>query len=124
MSPAFTTNLAIRLWPRRSWALACSLLAFVAVALVVTFGSPTSARIAAVLAGPAVGLPWALLCVASWFHPENGTMSASARFMNRLPPWLQGAARWYASVFSMLFVLFCAVLWPALALSNLWLLVY
>ena len=44
-------------------------------------------------------------------------------FVGRLPVWLQAAARWYACVFLLLFIVFCAVAWPAFSLSNLWRLV-
>jgi hypothetical protein len=121
MSPKLATNLALHLWSYRALALGLSVLAFVAVALIAALGSSASARTAAAFAGPALGLPWALVCVTSWFHPENGTLAPSARFMRRLPRWLQVFARWYGVVVLALFVLFCVIAWPAFAFSDLWL---
>ena len=120
MPPALATELAVRAWPFRLWALATSILAFSLVAVAALYGPPSLVRTAAILAGPAVGLPWAVLCLASWFHPLNGTMAPNARLFGRLPIWLQSVARWYASVFLVAFALFCCFAWPAFALSNLW----
>ena len=120
MSPAFATALATRMWPLRLVALLLAVVAFMTVAVAAVYGSPSTIRLAAALAGPAVGLPWAVLCVTSWFHPASGTMSSSARFMSRLPRWLRSGVRWYASLFLAVFVPFCAVAWPLFSYSNLW----
>lgn len=116
-------RLAVRAWPWRLPALVLSVVVFAIVTGVVLAGSQWLARFVFTLAGPVVGLAWALLCVASWFHPEHGTLSRSARVVGKLPALLQGALRWYAFIFLAFFVFFCVVAWPAFALSNLWLLV-
>jgi hypothetical protein len=122
MTPALATRLAERAYPARGAALAFSLTAFALVAVAASVGSASAARIAGALAGPMIGLPWAILCAGIWFHPEHGAMALSARFMKKLPAAFQLLFRWYAAIFLTLFVLFCAVIWPAFAYSNLWLL--
>ena len=82
--------------------------------------SPWATRAAFTAAGPIAGLSWGALCVASWFHPESGTLSESAHFVGRLPSWLQSTVRWYASSFLSIFVLFCVIVWPMFSLSALW----
>ena len=123
MSPTLATKVAIRAWPLRLPALAVSVLAFALVGITMFTNSSWATQLAFTLAGPVVGVSWAVLCVASWFHPESGTLSPKARFVARFPQWFQSAVRWYASVFLVVFVLFCVVAWPAFALSNLWRLV-
>ncbi len=123
MSPTLATRMAVRAWPWRLHALGVALVAFALVAASMFTGAQWPSRAAFTLAGPVIGLSWALLCVASWFHPENGTLSTNARFVGRLPAWLQGAVRWYAAIFLAFFVIFCVLAWPAFSLSNLWYLV-
>jgi hypothetical protein len=120
MFPALATRLAVRAWPWRVRALAISVVALGLVAASMSAGLQWPTQLAFTLAGPVVGLSWAVLCLASWFHPENGTLSPKARTVGRLPHWLQASLRWYASVFLALFALFCAVAWPAFSLSSLW----
>lgn len=123
MLPAYATRLAVLAWPWRLRALAFSVLVF-AVAAVAVFAAPQwASRAAFTLLGPVIGLAWSLLCVASWFHPESGSLSPSARFVGKLPLWLQVSLRWYASIFLALFLIFCLVIWPLFSLSSLWQLV-
>ena len=123
MTPTLATELSICVYSRRWVAFAFTIICFAAVAVCAAYGTPAVARFAAALAGPLVGIPWAMFCAASWFHPEHGSMVSSARIMRLLPRWLQHLARWYGAVFLAIFVLICAVAWPAFAYSNLWLLV-
>ena len=123
MSPALATNLAVRAWPYRFAALALSVVAIGLVGLSMFTGIPWATQFSFTLAGPVVGVAWTVLCVASWFHPANGTLSPQARFVGRFPAWLRNTVRWYASLFLAFFVLFCLVAWPAFSLSNLWRLV-
>ena len=120
MSPAFATELAIRLWCFRFWAIGVSILGLVVVAAAMFFGPPIAAQLAGVISGPAIGFPWAVLCLVSWFHPTKGTMSPSARIMGRLPNWLQNGVRWYAVIFLLVFAFVCLLAWPAFAISSLW----
>lgn len=120
MSPPLATRLAVRAWPWRAHALLVSVLAFGLAGATMFAEAQWPAQIAFTLVGPVVGLSWSLLCVASWFHPENGTLAPTARVVSRLPGWLQTALRWYASIFLAFFVVFCLVAWPAFSLSNLW----
>ena len=123
MTPALATKVAIRAWPLRTFALAVSVLVFAMVGVTMFINSNWAVQLAFTIAGPVIGVAWAVLCIASWFHPENGTLSPKSRLVGRLPHWLQTAVRWYASVFLLLFVLFCVVAWPAFSLSSLWRLV-
>ena len=120
MSPALSSKLATRAWPLRLPAVALTVLAFGGVAAMIFTDSLWSTQLAFTALGPVIGLSWSVLCLASWFHPENGTLSPGSRFVGRLPAWLQTTVRWYASVFLLFFVLFCVVAWPAFSLSNLW----
>jgi len=123
MSPALATQFAVRAWPWRLPALAVSVIAIALIAGSIAADWEWMSQVSFTLAGPVVGLSWAVLCAASWFHPESGTLSPKARFVGKLPSWLQDALRWYASVFLAFFVLFCAFAWPAFSLSSLWQLV-
>ena len=123
MSPALTTELAVTAWPYRLRALALSVFVFALIALSMFASSLWVTQLAFTLAGPVIGAAWAVLCIASWFHPENGTLSPRARLVGSLPSWLQTALRWYGSVFLAFFVIFCTVVWPVFSLSNLWRLV-
>ena len=123
MSPALATSLGTLAWPWRLPALGVSILAVVVVASVMALAPTWPTQVAFTLVGPIVGLSWSVLCVASWFHPENGTLSPNARFVGRLPGWAQSVVRWYASLFLLLFVLFCVVVWPLFSMSSLWQLV-
>ncbi len=123
MPPSLAARLALRVWRWRTHALLVSVLALGLVAGAVLLNLQLPTRIAFTAAGPVIGISWSILCVASWFHPENGTLSPSARVVGRLPAWFQALLRWYASAFLIFFVLFCIVAWPVFALSTLWLLV-
>ena len=120
MSPALATKFAINALPWRVHALLVSVLAMGLVAASMFAVGQWQTRTAFTLAGPVVGLSWAALCAASWFHPVNGTLSSSARFVGKLPGWLRNTIRWYASLFLAFFILFCAIAWPLFSLSNLW----
>jgi len=123
MSPSLATRVAVRAWPWRARALLVSVLALALVAATMSVNAQWPAQVAFTLVGPIIGLSWSLLCVASWFHPENGTLAPTARVVGKLPDWLQSALRWYASIFLVVFVVFCLVAWPAFSLSSFWQLV-
>ena len=123
MTPALASKVAIRAWPFRLPAVALTLLAFGAVAATVFTDTFWSTQLAFTALGPVIGVSWSVLCIASWFHPEHGTLSPGSRFVGRLPAWMQSAVRWYASVCLLLFAFVCVIAWPAFSLSNLWRLV-
>ena len=119
MTPELVTEVAIRVYSKRWVAFACMIAGFGIIGACVAYGTPAVVRLAAVLAGPVVGVPWAILCAASWFHPEYGSMVRLARGAYFLPRWLQQLVRWYGAVFLAFFVFFCAVAWPVFAYLNL-----
>lgn len=123
MSPRIVTRIAIQAWPWRAIALIVSVIAFGIAAVTMLIGSQWPAQVAFTLFGPVIGLSCSLLGVASWFHPEKGTLAPTSRIVGKLPHWLQSGLRWYAAIFLLFFVLFCLVVWPAFSLSNLWQLV-
>ena len=96
------------------------MLAFAIVATTMFVEALLPTQIAFTLLGPVISVAWSLLCLASWFHPDNGTLAPTARVVGKLPRWLQTVLRWYPSVFLAFFTLFCVVAWPAFSLSNMW----
>ena len=82
-------------------------------------GAPSITRLAVVVVGPAAFLPWAFLCLASWFEPNHGTMSPTAKLMKWFPATVQLATRWYAWLFLVAFAMFAAIAWPAFAIWGL-----
>ncbi|WP_460490066.1 hypothetical protein [Curvibacter fontanus] len=118
MTPTFYSKAAERLFPIRWWFLALAIAAMVVIVATVSFsGSKGIAAFA--LAGPLVGLPWAVLCACIWFHPERGNMRPSSKLIGWLPPVIQSGIRWYAALFLTLFAAVCGVVWPLFTLSAL-----
>lgn len=117
MSPAFFTSVAERLFARRWWLLAASLLAIAILFAGLSMVPPRMAFLAGTLAGPAVAVPWALLCACVWFHPQRGNLQPQSKLVGRLPPRVQTGVRWYAAVFLGLFLFFGAVVWPVLSVG-------
>lgn len=117
MSPAFFTTIAQRLFVRRWWLFAASLLAVALLVTAFSIAPPRFALLAGALAGPAIAVPWALLCACVWFHPQRGNLQPQSRLVGRLPPLLQTGVRWYASVFLSMFLVFGAIAWPVLAVA-------
>lgn len=117
MTPRLYTKLARGLFPVRWWLFAASIGSMLLIAAVVTLGGERG--LATVwLAGPMVGLPWAALCAAKWFHPEHGNMQPASRFFGRLPLPVQTVIRWYAAIFLAFFVVVCGAAWPIFAMST------
>lgn len=117
MSPAFFTSLADRLFARRWWLAAASVLAMVVFFAAISMAPPRLAFLAGTFAGPAIAVPWALLCACVWFHPQRGNLQPHSKIVGRLPPVVQTGIRWYAAVFLSLFLAFGAVVWPALSVA-------
>ncbi|MBL8279531.1 MAG: hypothetical protein JNL93_22890 [Pelomonas sp.] len=104
-SPAFFTSVAERLFARRWWLLGASLLAVAVLFAALSAAPPHFAFAATMVAGPAIAVPWALLCACIWFHPQRGYLQPQSRLVGRLPRLLQTGIRWYAAVFLALFML-------------------
>ena len=117
MSPAFFTSLADRLFARRWWLAAASVLAMVLLFAALSMAPPRLAFLAGTLAGPAIAVPWALLCACIWFHPQRGNLQPHSKLVGRLPPVVQTGIRWYAAIFLGLFLAFGAVVWPVLSVA-------
>src|SRR4051812_6809564 len=96
MSPSVFTKVASHWFVRRWWLAAASAIGIGAVFLVSWLGF---VGVGGALAGPLVGLPWALLCICVWFHPERGNMQPGSKIVGKLPAVLQSALRWYAAIF-------------------------
>lgn len=117
VSPTHYSKYAERAFPFRWWLGALALCIFALLALLAMFGTGPDVQIAAAIAGPLIGLPWAGLCAAIWFHPVKGNMQPSSRLVGRLPRPLQSGLRWYASAFLSVIVITCAVVWPLFAMT-------
>lgn len=117
MSPAFFTSLAERLFARRWGLLAASLLAVGLLFVALSAAPPHLAFLATMLAGPAVAVPWALLCACVWFHPQRGNLQPQSKLVGRLPPLIQTGLRWYAAVFLGVFMICGAAVWPVLSVA-------
>lgn len=118
MTPTFVTEIATRVYSKRRAVLICALAGLGAIAACVAYGTPGVGRFAAAMAGPVIGIPWAILCAVSWFHPESGSMNILARREDFLPRWLPQLIRWFGAVF-LACVLFLAAVLPALTYFNL-----
>src|SRR5687768_7484941 len=114
MTPAAFAYFARPLFAFRWWFLGLAAFAFVGLGLLLLV-SPHSLPFVAVAIGPAVIVPWALLCACTWFHPSRGNLQPTSRLVGRLPTWLQAVLRWYAALFLSLFIIFGAAAWPVLA---------
>lgn len=117
MSPAFFTAIAEHLFPRRWWLFAASVMAIAFVVAVLFMAPPHLTFLAGTLAGPAIAVPWTLLCACAWFHPHSGNLQPQSKLVGRLPPPLQIGVRWYAAVVLGLFLVFGAVVWPILSVA-------
>lgn len=117
MTPVRYARFAELAFPFRWWIGALVVGGIALVAFLATRPGGSGVRAAAILAGPLIGLPWAALCAAIWFHPVSGNIQPSSRLVGRLPEPLQTGIRWYAAAFLGLFVLVCGLAWPLFAFS-------
>ena len=117
MTPVLCTQLAQRLFPIRWWLLAASIGSMALIAAVVIYAQRWGS-FAIALVGPLVGLPWAALCLATWFHPERGTLRPGDRRLRDLPPSMQAFRRWFGAVFLTIFAVFCGLVMPIAVLSG------
>jgi hypothetical protein len=117
MSPTYYSKFAERAFPVRWWLGGFSIAGVILVLLLATYADNVGMRLAALFAGPLIGLPWAALCAGVWFHPVRGNMQPSSKLVGRLPGPLQTGVRWYAAIFLSIFAFVCAVAWPLFALS-------
>lgn len=117
MSPSFFTRLATRLFPLRWWFFLTSVAGMVFLFVSFSTGTELPVTVVGALAGPIILVPWALLCVCVWFHPERGNLQSSSKFVGRLPTVIQTGIRWYASIFLAVFFLVGAIVWPVVSLA-------
>ena len=117
MTPVFCTKLAQRLFPVRWWLLATSIGFMLPIGMAIAFAGRWGS-VAVVLIGPLIGLPWAGLCVATWFDPERGTLRPGDRRLRDLPPSMQAFRRWFGAVFLTVFAVFCGLVLPIAVLSG------
>jgi len=117
MSPTFFTSVAERFHARRLWLFGASLLGIAALAAGLSVAPPRLAALVGTLAGPAIAVPWALLCACLWFHPRVGKLQPQSKLIGRLPPLVQAAVRWYAAVILGLLLVCGAVVWPVLSVA-------
>jgi hypothetical protein len=118
MTPSIATTLATHLFRFRWWLLAVALLSIGAMFALVVI-RPSLAPIAFALVGPLAVVPWGLLCVCLWFHPERGNMLPTSRLFGKLPGLVQTGLRWYAALFITLFLIVGLLIVPALAAIGL-----
>lgn len=118
MTPSRFSRFAERAFPYRWWLGALALLGFALLPMLAIYAGPRGVFIAGMIAGPLVGLPWAALCAAVWFHPEQGTMRSTGRWMKRFPKPMQIGLRWYGAIFLCLFVLVSVIAMPLLVLTG------
>lgn len=117
MLPSMCSNIAAKLFSRRLWFLLISVAGFGGLAMILAY-APTSVHwLAGALAGPLIFVPWGLLCLCIWFHPELGNLQPGSRFIGRLPRWLQSAVRWYASFFLIILLVVGLIVWPLFSLK-------
>ncbi|WP_077038436.1 hypothetical protein [Pelomonas sp. KK5] len=117
MLPAFFAAVADRLFARRWWFVAMSVLGMALAFAALSLSSPRVAGVLVALVGPLIFVPWALLCTCIWFHPQRGNLQPSSKVVGRLPLLVQTGLRWYAAVFLSLFLVFGAVVWPAVLVA-------
>lgn len=116
MTPTFYTAHAGRLLVYR-WVFFS--ISVIGVALVLAFliiPSTPLLLVAGVIAGPFIGVPWALLCMCTWFHPQRGRLQFNSKLSGWLPRWFQSGVRWYAAISLTAFFFIGAVIFPILAL--------
>ncbi|WP_157275578.1 hypothetical protein [Pelomonas sp. Root1444] len=117
MSPKFFTSVAERFYARRWWLFGASSLAIAILFAALSAAPPQMAFFASTLAGPAIAVPWALLCACVWFHPQRGNLQPQSKLIGRLPQLVQTGVRWYAAVFLAIFLFFGAVVMPVLSVA-------
>lgn len=118
MTPSIASAIAARLFGYRWWLLASALIGFGAI-FAVTFVRPSLAPVAFAIAGPLGVVPWALLCVCFWFHPERGSMRPTGGLFGKLPSLVQTGLRWYAALFITLLLIVGLMIVPGFAAFGL-----
>ena len=118
MTPSVYSRVAERFFAVRWWFFALAVVGALLITASVSFAGPKGIAVFA-LAGPLIGLPWAVLCACIWFHPERGNMQPSSKLVGRLPSALQSGLRWYAAFFLTFFAVMCGIVWPLFTLAVL-----
>jgi hypothetical protein len=117
MLPSMCSNMAARLFSRRWLFLLISVAGFGGLAIILAYAPTKVGWLAGTLAGPLIFVPWGLLCLCVWFHPERGNLQPGSRFIGKLPRWAQSAVRWYASLFLITFIVVGLIVWPLFSLT-------
>jgi hypothetical protein len=119
MFPLLCANMAARFFDRRWWFMLVSVCGFGLLAIVLSYAPQNVGRLAVPLAGPVIFVPWGLLCLCVWFHPDKGNLQPGSRFVGKLPQWMQSVVRWYASLFLVIFLAAGLIVWPLFSLITL-----
>ena len=117
MTPSLFARYADRLFSHRWWLLGASIAGVGVVIALISISSPSLTRAAGAIVGPIILVPWGLLCMCVWFHPQHGNLQPASRFVGRLPQSLQSTVRWYAAIFLAVFLVIGAIVWPFMALT-------
>ncbi len=119
MTPRIFTTQASLLFPFRWRLVGLSGVAVVAMLAGLVLAAPFPLLI---LLGSMVLVPWGLICIALWFHPERGTLGPASRLLGGVPEGWQSLLRWYAALSLTLYLMVAAVALPAMALQAWWVL--
>ena len=117
MTPALYASYANRLFSYRWLFLAASLIGIALVIALVSIPAKPLVAVAGIVVGPAIAVPWGLLCMCVWFHPQRGRLLFNSKFTNWLPSSLKVFIRWYSALFLSVFFIVGAVVFPVLALT-------
>jgi len=117
MLPSIFSDAATRLFGHRWWFFMISVAGFVALATVLNYAPTRMQWLAAAVAGPLIFVPWGLMCLCVWFHPEQGKLQPGSQFVGKLPLWVQSVIRWYASLFLVVFILAASIVVPLFSLT-------
>ncbi|ATQ76522.1 hypothetical protein CR152_19890 [Massilia violaceinigra] len=117
MLPSMFSNIATRLFRRRWWFVLVSIVGLCMLIVSMIYAPGNARLLAGIIVGPLIFLPWALLCTCMWFHPAQGNLQPGSRYIGKLPPMLQSALRWYASLFLIVFVLAGLVICPLILMT-------
>lgn len=117
MLPSMCSNMAARLFSRRWWFLLASVAGFGGLVIILAYAPTRMGWLAGAFAGPLIFVPWTLLCLCAWFHPERGSLQSGSRFVGKLPRWAQLVVQWYASLFLIIFLVVGLIVWPLFSLT-------
>ena len=106
---------AHRLYPRRRYFLAATLVTFTAMGWLMFMSPSHVVDIVGFVGLPIVTTSWGLLCMCVWFDPEHGNLQRGW-LVSRMPRPLVAVLRWYFGAFLALWFFIGIVGVPAFAL--------